>query len=200
MGFNLNEYKRKVESLEIENYPSKFNAFYEYLYRHFYNGTMDAEFDNNNFIKLTEDDLLQSLKDYIDNDRVKSQSAGNTYGTMLIIFFDTLRKEYEIINPIFQNRDRINTFREKTREITSELKSPENRGEITEEDYNELQKIISDNINRFDEKVLLEYVNKRFRGELLQAHRYNTFVSTIASLIILKFGIQNTPADRKSVV
>jgi hypothetical protein len=184
MEFKLDEYKSKDTN-------TKRKVFFEFLYELFGLSKDCGEFDNENFILLNEDDLMDSLRYYISKNSVTAQGTAKNYITYIEQFFVMLSDEYNIKNEIFINKDLYNKFIARTKEITSKLKTTENKGSASDKQYEELNNGIDDFLKNISEHDIYDEINKLYEREMKHAKNYHRFVSVIPIKLIMKFALSN---------
>lgn len=187
--FNLGEYEKG-------EYNTKIKVFIQYLYEKYGAYKGNKEFDNEYFLLLNEEDLIESLRYYIDKNNVTAKGTASNYVGYLCKFFDMLSKEYDIKNEIMENTYLRDRFVLKTKEVYSGLRESENKDIASDQDY---EKLI-EGINKFIAELNIddayleidEYMSKRSMGKKMNVKIYNRFVSSVVIKLILKFGLNSS--------
>lgn len=191
--FNFNTYVDEVNNAKIK-------TFRQYLYDIFYAGNTEVEFDNGIFETLTEDDLLQSLNCYIKTG-INAQSVANEYLGEIKKLFEHLRDNYSISNPIFVSMVRFNAYDKKAREITSKLKTTENKTFISDADYEKLNNGITEYMKDLDIPSICDELKKKHDGVegFTNAKEYFTFSSIPPTFLAMKYGLTNSDISKLKI-
>jgi hypothetical protein len=181
LSFNLREYQQK-------NINTKKKVFIEYLYEKY--GVSDSgDFDTEYFYLFNDEDLLESLKNYISKNGIKSQVTAQNYITYITDFFKMLNYEYGIKNDTFTDIHLYNQLISKSKKIISQLNETESKNAASEEQFEALNSGISDFLDKlvindiYDEITKVKDTNKKY------IKIYNRFVSIIPIKLIMKFAI-----------
>jgi len=198
--FNLKTYRLELYDGETNTYTAKMRVLCEYLVAKFSEGDYD-KFDNSNLIRMTEMDIIDSLNFYIKyNGSEKTRATGDFYIATVTKFFDWIRKEHGIVNPIFLNKDSAEKLNSKLRHITSQLKAKEDKGVISDNEFDELNDYITSYLSSFFEGDIRDEIKSaiskgkvgfdiKYNNRLVV--KYNRLISVIAVKMALLYGIQN---------
>lgn len=182
-SFNLKEYQQK-------NINTKKKVFIEYLYEKY--GVSDSgEFDNEYFFLFNDEDLLESLKNYISKNHIKSQVTAQNYITYITDFFKMLNTKYHIKNDTFTDINLYNQLISKSKKIICKLKETESKNAASEEQFETLNSFISDFLDKLVISDIYDEITKVKDGNKKNIKIYNRFVSIIPIKLIMKFALGN---------
>ncbi len=148
------------------------------------------EFENEFFSLFTVDDLIESMKYYIEKDSITAKITAQNYITNIGEFFDMLRT-YGIVNDIFTDISLKNQLYTKAKEATLLLKDSESKDIADDELYEKLKSGLDEYFRRLVINDIYEELDRIKSGKLKYVSLYNRFISGIAIKIITQYALSN---------
>lgn len=174
-----------LHNFQETNTNTKKKVFVKWLFKTFGVDEGNEEFDNSDFSLLNENDLIDSLKDYIRVKSIGSQQTAKIYIGDITSFFDELANKYNIENEVFTNTYRKSKFVERTNEIISELKETESKDIASDEQYEKLNTIIDKYLS--DHSNLDLEISDEFEKYKITNTTYLSVYQYVISIIAFKF-------------
>lgn len=183
-SFNLKNYQEK-------NINTKIKVFIEYLYEKY--GVYDSEeFDNEYFCLFNDEDLIESLENYISKNHVTAQGTAQNYLTYITDFFKMLNDKHGIKNDTFTDVYLYNQLISKSKKVIYKLKETESKSAATDEQFEVLNSGISDFLDKLVINDIYDEITKIKNGDIKKVKIYNRFVSIISIKLIMKFALGNS--------
>lgn len=170
-----------------------FNEFYN---KHSYNvktrtflNYIDSKYSSNKIDvlqKLNEEDILDSLKFYI-NTGVQYQITALNYFTYVIQLFDELSQKYNIKNRIFIDKEEFTDLNEKVKQFAETLKKSSLKEIASDDEYIQMRKEVEKVRNWIDADIVYEEIINRESGV---SKHFRKLVSVLATYLVLDYGIK----------
>lgn len=189
LGGNMNKFlpeeyiKEFIPTNKAEK--TQMEIFFDFIANHIFK---DEEYSVEDLIYLNNNDLLESLKHYIRNNKVTARGTASAYVGYLKNFFTNLK----IDSDIFVNGDFLPDFWEDAKKVISLLNEKEDKNIATYEEFKQLEQKIKESEKKYSSKTAMIETDQYFEnGCTGRIDSFNLIRSICATQMILEYGFAN---------
>ncbi|BCN29550.1 hypothetical protein [Anaeromicropila herbilytica] len=185
---NLIQYSKLIEPHKA----TKIKEFNKFLCNEFNIENINEGIDVYIFEEIDIDFIIRGLNCYIEANNVSAQNTADTFVAAVYELLVHVEQKYGTKNNILSNIDKHKEFMEKTKEVTSKLRSTVSKDIATDDDFEKLVNCVDLFLEEHDdiESELSNEINLLISNRRNKLWHYPNFISIIATKLLMVYGLK----------
>lgn len=185
---NLIQYSKSIEP----NKATKIKEFNKFLCDEFKIENVNEGIDVYFLGEIDIEFIIRGLNRYIEANNVSAQNTADTFVTAVYELLIHVERKYGAKNGILSDMDKHKEFLERTKEVTSKLRSTISKDIATDDDFEKLVNCVDLYLEEHDdiESELSNEINLLITSKREKLWHYPNFISIIATKLLMEYGLK----------